>query len=469
MSVKFSVLSDVLINNKDKTVFHEYIKKQFDLSDASFELHRKFVDQFVINHKVRWQTKSKFRPAYFKKHYETWLNQTFELPIVTLKDGVRKDFLECSERTQKRRGKQLCQEKSAEEIELAFISNLKQTDQTGVQIVKSLSLANSETKQQVLELLRGNFKFEVPYTPNEALALFVDLKSTRHKYELLRSQALTRNSDLYPPYYKVAQAKQGCYPIGNIDISDLGVRIPLQSLLDHTAQRLIETCDASLFVSVSKSGLEMISKWGMDGASGQSAYKQIFKDDLGNCSDNRVFMISMVPLRIKSSVDTLWTNPHPSSTRLSRPISFEFIKEKEETTNEKFRNVEVQIENLKPTIINVGETRVRLHHKLFITMIDGKSVGYLSSTSDCNCCICGAKPSEMSNIEKIRSKSCAKENYQLGLSSLHCRIRFLECILHIAFKLPIKKWKAKTVEEKALVEENKKRIQQIFKTEKGKW
>lgn len=149
-------------------MFYEFIKKLFDLSDASFELHRKF-----------------------------------ELPGVKLKDGVRKDFAECSELTKKIRGEQLRQEKTSEEIELAFISNLSQTDQIGVQIVKSLSSTNSETKQQVLELLRGNFKFEIPYTPNEALALFLDQKSTRQKYELLRSQAKSKNSDLYPPYYQV--------------------------------------------------------------------------------------------------------------------------------------------------------------------------------------------------------------------------------------------------------------------------
>lgn len=331
-----------------------------------------------------------------------------------------------------------------------------------------MSSTNSGTKQQALEVLRGNFKFEIPYTPNEALALFVDQKSTRQKYELLRSQAKSKNSDLYPPYYQVAEAKKCCYPIGDIEITDIGVRIPLQSLLGHTVQRLIQTCDASAFANVNKIGLEMISKWGMDGASGQSAYKQIFKDNPGNCSDNSIFMLSMVPLRIKSLTGTLWTNPHPSSTRLCRPVSFEFMKEKEENTIEIYRNVKAQIEKLKPTIITVGETRLRLHHKLFLTMVDGKSVGYLTSTADCNCCICGAKPSEMSNIEIVRSKDFAEENYQFGLSSLHCWIRFLECILHIAFKLPIRKWKAKTIDEKAKVEDKKKKIQQIFKTEKGK-
>lgn len=178
-------------------------------------------------------------------------------------------------------------------------------------------------------------------------------------------------------------------------------------------------------------------------------------------------MLSMVPLRIQFVDQPLWTNPHPSSTRLCRPISFEYMKEKKDSTVGQHRNIEEQIENLQPTMINVAEKRIQLHHKLYITMIDGKTTSYLTSTADCNCDVCGAKPSEMSNIEKIRSKSCAEENYEFGLSSLHCWIRFLVCILHIAiaFKLPIQKWKAKTEEEKSKVAENKKRIQNIFKTE----
>jgi len=77
MSVKFSVLSDVLTHNKDKNDFYNFVK-QFDLSDASLELHRKFVDQFIKNHKWRWQKKTKFRPKYFQKHFGTWFHKFVE-------------------------------------------------------------------------------------------------------------------------------------------------------------------------------------------------------------------------------------------------------------------------------------------------------------------------------------------------------------------------------------------------------
>ncbi|KAG4081142.1 hypothetical protein HA402_011987 [Bradysia odoriphaga] len=99
-------------------------------------------------------------------------------------------------------------------------------------------------------------------------------------------------------------------------------------------------------------------------------------------------------------------------------------------------------------------------------MLDGKSTGYLTSTATCNCPICGLTPKDLNNVEKVRSQETDKENYRFGLSSLHCWIRFLECVLHIAYKEPIRKWKAQTPEEKKLVNDRKDEIQETFKIEK---
>lgn len=472
-SIPYKTLSDLLIETKDRnsrrSVFHEFIKQKFNLSDAMFEYHRKFVNQFIINHTWRWEKQSKFRKEHFNKHFGDWLKGTFVLPNITFKETVQKDFAECSIRTQKRRSESLRIEKSPEEIQLAFFDNLRETDSTGAEIVKGLATATSAMKERLLEVLKGNVQEEVPYSPNEALALYVDLKCTRQKYDLMHSQAKSRNSNLYPPYYKLLEAKKCCYPDGNIEITDVRVRIPLQNLLDHTVKRLVQTCDASIFENVDKHGLEMISKWGMDGASGQSLYKQIFTDDDGTNSDSSVFMLSMVPLIIQSASKELWKNLHPSSTRLCRPISFEFQKEREETTIEKYEDIEHQIENLVPTIVNVCEKRIRVRHKLSSTMLDGKSTGYLTSTAFCNCPICGLTPKDLNNIELVRSQVTVKENYRFGLSSLHCWIRFLECVLHIAYKIPIGKWKATSDKEKRRVQKKKEKIQASFKKEKGEF
>ena len=41
----------------------------------------------------------------------------------------------------------------------------------------------------------------------------------------------------YPPYYKVLKAKKPCYP-ENIYVKGYQAEVPLQSLCNHTAERL---------------------------------------------------------------------------------------------------------------------------------------------------------------------------------------------------------------------------------------
>lgn len=466
--IKFSVLSELLITNKgDKKLFYEFIKAKFNLSDALFELHKKFVDRFIKNHSFRWK-KSKFRPQYFKQHFGSWLENTFVLPEVTFEEAIRKDFEECADRTKKRRVDKLRQETHQNEIEIAFLSNLSETDKIAARIVKYVLKADTDKKMRILKLIENEGKDLIPYSANESLALMTDAKLTRSQYKLIQSQAKQRNGNIYPNYAKVLEAKKICYPDG-IKISESGVKIPLQSPLDKTAARLIEICDQEKFINLKKQDtLTMVTKWGMDGASGQSLYKQIFENDSGSSSDASIFMVSLVPLQIQSAHNIPWTNPHPSSTKLCRPIQFEYTKESEELTVDTYNElIQEEIGRLQCTKINVSGKQLKLKHKLCFTMLDGKSTSYLTSTSFCNCDICGAHPSDMNSITKLASQSSELENYQFGFSILHCWIRFLECLLHIAFKLPVKKGRLYDADDKVVVEENKKRIQQIYKTEKG--
>ncbi|EFN80814.1 hypothetical protein EAI_17373, partial [Harpegnathos saltator] len=91
---------------------------------------------------------------------------------------------------------------------------------------------------------------------------------------LMRLQAKERGVDLYPNYHRILEAKKRCYP-DNISISDQS-EVSLQSLLDHTATRLIEVCKPVL-CNVNPfllENVELIVKWGFDGSSEHSQYKQ---------------------------------------------------------------------------------------------------------------------------------------------------------------------------------------------------
>lgn len=102
-------------------------------------------------------------------------------------------------------------------------------------------------------------------------------------------------------------------------------------------------------------------------------------------------------------------------------------------------------------------------------MIDGNCANHVSlNPSQQTCHICGATPSEMNNLDFILTKPCHSEYYHLGLSTLQCRIFFLENILHIAYRLPFKKWQARGKDHQATVEAEKRRIQKAFKDKTGK-
>ena len=79
------------------------------------------------------------------------------------------------------------------------------------------------------------------YTPEEALALIVDLNLSKEQYLRLRTEAKSRDADMYPNYHRVRHVKASCMPPeGSIDISPTFAKVNLQSLLNHTVDRLLE-------------------------------------------------------------------------------------------------------------------------------------------------------------------------------------------------------------------------------------
>ncbi|KAH9629098.1 hypothetical protein HF086_008547 [Spodoptera exigua] len=104
---------------------------------------------------------------------------------------------------------------------------------------------------------------------------------------------------------------------------------------------------------------------------------------------------------------------------------------------------------------------------MLFTMIDGKVFNAATHTkSTMKCYICGATSSQFNDLEKERL--CKKDNLEFGLSLLHARIRFFESILHVAFRLPVKKWNVRlTAKEKQAMENTKIEIQNKFREKLG--
>ena len=160
-----------------------------------------------------------------------------------------------------------------------------------------------------------------------------------------------------------------------------------------------------------------------------------------------LFSTTFVPLDLSFGNISVWTNPKPSSIRFCRPIRVQYLKESEAILKFEKEYIQNQINLLEDSefeLINGLEvivTKVKFNLKL--TMIDGKAANAICSTSSQQVCnICSASPKQMNSIAcgSLLTPTSNIDNIELGLSPLHARIRCFECLLHISYRLEIKKW-----------------------------
>jgi hypothetical protein len=293
---------------------------------------------------------------------------------------------------------------------------------------------------------------------------------TKKQYINIRISAKNRNCDIYPPYKSIIEAKQKCYP-SNMQISEHRCEIPLQNILDHTVSRILQI-EKIKKLEENMDNFEILYKWGCDGSSGHSQYKQKFQSSTpSSISDSDLFLFSLVPLQLRCTIQQensiIWKNPRTSSTSYCRPIKFMFAKETAESTRKEVKDIETQIESLNATEVNYCDTRIKIKHTLIFSMVDGKICNSITGTSSQTCYICGCTPKNSNDIDKVLKMTVNPEHFKFGLSTLHAWIRFFECLLHISYRLPFKSWQVRSDTDKIIFNARKKEIQNKFRSEMG--
>lgn len=163
----------------------------------------------------------------------------------------------------------------------------------------------------------------------------------------------------------------------------------------------------------------------------------------------------------------IWSNPKTSSTHYCRPIKFLFTKENAELVRQEESKIQNVISQLAKYELFFGGRNICISFEMILTMFDGSVANVLSDTNATSrCIVCKATPKEM-NLDTVLSKSPIENNYRFGLSSLHCWIRFFECLLHIAYRLSFQTWQTKGEEHKRILEDTKRKIQTSFKSRMG--
>ena len=385
-----------------------------------------------------------------------------------------KPFHECGDRSKRRKTAALAHMASPEELAFAAQAKLRQEGKRdAANLLKGVVQASPSKLKELKTTYRQTKRTEEvkPFTPDEALGLYIEADLSRSSYELIRKEAKARNADIYPRYAVLLEAKKCCYPYG-VKVTEVGAEISLQELLNHTASRLVQLQMPVLEVLPGKCTLTLIliSKWGFDGTTGQSEYRQKFAQSHEEIKEDCIFVTSLVPLQLfqrkAEGKVIIWQNPRPSSARFCRPIAFKFIKETVQVVKQELNSVENQIRQLTPTSVRLPCLNVIIEHQLALTMIDGKIANAITDTKSAQLCpVCGAKPSEMNDLDRVRKRVINPEALKFGLSPLHCWIRFFEYIIHLSYRLDFKKWQARGDALQTQLQERKTRIQMQLKKE----
>lgn len=487
----FSILHSHSANLNDYKTLLKYIKlkKEFNFSEHADIYLTNPLRKFTFHLYERWRKSNRTYETFIKK-YELWLQTPFYFPKECLcpsspskkldkpststvlrkkqknRSYKQKSFLDLSDKQKRRRTTSLVAQNTADELAFALKLKLEACGNTDGAVVLSYLMENPEKSSQLRAFCEGN-RFEPQiYSKEKALALMLHLDLSRSKYEDLRDISNLQSIKQYPPYYQIRLAKKDCYPPKEaITISDVHASIKLQALLDLTVCRLFEACNIDK--RFEKQNLKLISKWGFDGASCQSLYKQAFtnsSDDFDKPKDDSIFITCLVPLKLMNDSIVIWENVKPSSTRYCRPLKFDFVKENDEVIRNESQRMSNEIKALIPT----SYKGISVEHELLFTMVDGKVCSTLAESSSMVCFICGVTPKNMNNFDLICQKEVRNvEYYKFGLSSLHAWIRCMEFLLHISYNLEIKKWSIRNPEEKLLKENRKKKVQEDFRNKLG--
>lgn len=466
-------------HGKHISTVHMYIKERFPgLTEANNTCTVARIQKYLLpEFKQRWNKAGRSKDIFLTRYAE-WLNGDFRIQFdeeeapstshASKRGRPCKDYELSSARSKHRQAIRLFQESGLDHIHHSYMQGLKSIGKSKhAAIIEQLRSMPTETLDGLHKNLMEEKISLVPYSNDEALALLLDLDLTKQQYEYFRKCITDKNLNLFPAYKYVLEAKTQCYP-DNMEISDIGAKIKLQSLLDHTVTRLLML--DSINLPGGDARLILYCKWGCDGSSGQSEYKQILSGESKLISDANLLIASLVPLKLVSEVDesVIWQNPSPSSVRFCRPILIEFAKETPEKTRSIVTDIETQILALTPSSVLINTATFSIKHTLYFTMVDGKVVQVLTNTpSSANCNVCLAKPSEMNDLVRVSQKPEREETFRFGLSTLHAWIRFMELVLHVSYNLPFQKWSATTEENKKLKAAKKQLVQDRFRNEYG--
>lgn len=146
-------------------------------------------------------------------------------------------------------------------------------------------------------------------------------------------------------------------------------------------------------------------------------------------------------------------------------MKLEYIKETREQILKEKEDTSYEIDKLEKLEVAYVDKTIAIEFKLLLTLINGKVLNAITNTtSSQRCLICGATPMQVLKIndfQVIEFLLKNKNSLQHGVSPLHARIRFFECVIHIGYRIKREKWQVKERDKEDFLS-RKKEVQKLF-------
>ena len=276
--IKRRTLLDIFFGSKYKTFdrkFGEIVDFISNQTSCPTQLRSSLISElrnFKSQFYNKWLLHNRHKDR-FLSHENAWLDTYCEFSRYSVRKGGRPElpFEDCSDNSKRRKTTNLRTEIETDVLVYATQMKLRASGKENeAQVIKKL-LDNPKYAKDCLDISSTTKAKKV--SAREALSLLIEAQLSRKQYETIRKYAL----DIFPSYKLVQSEKLSAYP-ENVQVTEIEAVVPLQSLLNHTATRLLQTQkDVLRSQSFSDSGtLILFSKWGFDGSSSHTQYKQKF-------------------------------------------------------------------------------------------------------------------------------------------------------------------------------------------------
>lgn len=330
---------------------------------------------------------------------------------------------------------------------------------------------NKSIASSLQEFIASGFKMSKQsyskMSASDGLALLIDANLSQTQYQMIRNRTVNCGVDVIPSYKNVREEKQKCLP-AKLEITPTKAHVSLQNMMNHTTQRIIILKRPEIEAIMNRNdhiNMQLTCKWGFDGSSGQSRFNQQIPN--ASFSDANLFAVTLTPLLLDTYEGlSIWKNQCSSSVRFCRPISLEFVKETKDLNVKTKLDIEQEISELETfNFVQENGKIITVSFKFHLSMLDGKVLAHITNTKSFqSCTCCGATPSQMNNLQNIGNGKFKADpsSLEYGISPLHCWIRFLDLVLHISYRLPLKKWQIRAENDKLILKARKAEIQASF-------